>query len=63
MALADFLPRPAATKTTENETGALTVAGQWRIFTAFPNILAIAVMSNAAAWSCRNDAMESVSMT
>jgi hypothetical protein len=27
---------------TEWRSGALTVAGQWRIFTAFPNILAIA---------------------
>ena len=28
---------------TEWRTGALTVAGQWRIFTAFPNILAILI--------------------
>jgi hypothetical protein len=28
--------------------GALTVAGQWRSFTAFPNILAIAVVIGAA---------------
>lgn len=28
--------------------GALTVAGQWRIFTAFPNILAIAVVNCSA---------------
>jgi hypothetical protein len=28
--------------------GALTVAGQWRSFTAFPSILAIAVMGCAA---------------
>ncbi len=59
--LLSFLP--VATKTTENEAGALTVAGQWRTFTAFPNILAIAVMSNAAARSCHNDVMESISMT
>jgi hypothetical protein len=26
------------------EAGALTVAGQWRSFTAFPSILAIAVV-------------------
>jgi hypothetical protein len=29
--------------------GALTVAGQWRIFTAFPSILTIAVMECAAS--------------
>ena len=29
---------------TGTEAGALTVAGQWRTFTAFPSILAIAVM-------------------
>jgi hypothetical protein len=29
---------------TGSEAGALTVAGQWRNFTAFPNILAIAVV-------------------
>jgi hypothetical protein len=29
------------TYTTEAEAGALTVAGQWRNFTAFPSILAI----------------------
>ena len=28
---------------TEWRSGALTVAGQWRIFTAFPNILAILI--------------------
>jgi hypothetical protein len=33
---------------TRREAGALTVAGQWRIFTAFPNILTIAVMNCAA---------------
>jgi len=31
------------------EGGALTVAGQWRSFTAFPSILAIAVVNYAAA--------------
>ena len=30
------------------EAGALTVAGQWRSFTAFPSILAIAVVYYAA---------------
>jgi hypothetical protein len=29
---------------TAGKTGALTVAGQWRSFTAFPNILAFAMM-------------------
>jgi hypothetical protein len=31
--------------TTDTEAGALTVAGQWRNFTAFPSILAIAVVN------------------
>jgi hypothetical protein len=31
------------------KTEALTVAGQWRNFTAFPSILAIAVVNCAAA--------------
>jgi hypothetical protein len=34
--------------TTGIEAGALTVAGQWRNFTAFPGILAIAVVKCAA---------------
>jgi hypothetical protein len=34
--------------TTNFEAGALTVAGQWRNFTAFPSILTIAVMNGAA---------------
>ena len=33
---------------TEWRSGALTVAGQWRIFTAFPNILAIAELNCSA---------------
>jgi hypothetical protein len=33
---------------TGGEVGALTVAGQWRSFTAFPSILAIAVVKIAA---------------
>ena len=33
---------------TGGEAGALTVAGQWRIFTAFPSILAIVLMKCAA---------------
>jgi len=32
---------PALTDTTDQSAGALTVAGQWRSFTAFPSILAI----------------------
>jgi len=35
--------------TTGSEAGALTVAGQWRNFTAFPSILAIAVVNCAAS--------------
>ena len=35
------------------EAGALTVAGQWRSFTAFPNILVIAVMREPPEVSCR----------
>jgi len=31
--------RTTLSRTTEKIWGALTVAGQWRIFTAFPNIL------------------------
>jgi len=33
---------------TGTEAGALTVAGQWRTFTAFPSILAIAIVSSTA---------------
>ena len=40
--LAEILP--LRTHTTGIEAGALTVAGQWRNFTAFPSILAIAVV-------------------
>jgi hypothetical protein len=47
----------------ENEAGALTVAGQWRNFTAFPSILAIAVVSWAAESSSCNDVIETASMT
>jgi hypothetical protein len=42
---------------------ALTVAGQWRSFAAFPNILAIAMMSGAEAQGCSSDVMETTSMT
>jgi len=38
-----ILPVPA-THWTGPRQGALTVAGQWRNFTAFPSILAIAVV-------------------
>ena len=38
---------------TAGETGALTVAGQWRSFTAFPSILAIAVVGFAVLCSAR----------
>jgi len=37
--------RLSALMETRGEPGALTVAGQWRSFTAFPNILAIAMMT------------------
>jgi hypothetical protein len=47
--LAEILPSPAP-NTTGGEAGALTVAGQWRNFTAFPSILAIAVVKSAARW-------------
>ena len=57
-----ILPRPNVT-TTGNEAGALTVAGQWRNFTAFPSILAIAVVSCAAVSSSCGDVMEAASMT
>jgi len=39
---------PALADRTGRWTGALTVAGQWRSFTAFPSILAIAVVGFAA---------------
>jgi len=45
------------------ETGALTVAGQWRSSIAFPNILAIAMMSDAEAQRRSNDVMETTSVT
>ena len=43
--------------------GALTVAGQWRSFTAFPSILAIAVVNCAAQESSSPIVMEAFSMT
>jgi hypothetical protein len=42
--------------------GALTVAGQWRSFTAFPSILAIAVVGCAAVFEGSRYAMEQISM-
>ena len=36
---------PTLANRTGRGAGALTVAGQWRSFTAFPSILAIAVMN------------------
>ncbi len=39
-------PHPM-TESTDIEAGALTVAGQWRSFTAFPSILAITVVKFA----------------
>jgi hypothetical protein len=48
---------------TTRKTGALTVAGQWRTFTAFPSILAIAMVSEAAAQGGGSDGMETTSMT
>jgi hypothetical protein len=44
-------------------TGALTVAGQWRSFTAFPSILTISVMNDAAQqFLSSRDVMERISM-
>jgi hypothetical protein len=42
--LAEIL-RASSLYRTGNSAGALTVAGQWRNFTAFPSILAISMMS------------------
>jgi hypothetical protein len=42
--LAEFLPHPMPNRT-GREAGALTVAGQWRNFTAFPSILVISVVN------------------
>ena len=54
---------PALPNRTGRLAGALTVAGQWRSFTAFPNILAIAVVGHAALKSSSRYAMEDVSVT
>jgi hypothetical protein len=51
-------------ESTVAEAGALTVAGQWRNFTAFPSILAKTVVWSAASLRLSSrDAMERVSMT
>jgi hypothetical protein len=56
-------PHPLS-KSTVTEAGALTVAGQWRNFTAFPSILAITMVKCAAQVRVSSrDAMERVSMT
>jgi hypothetical protein len=54
---------PALANRTSRAAGALTVAGQWRSFTAFPSILAIAVINYAAP--CRSSIyeMETTSMS
>jgi hypothetical protein len=44
------------------EQGALTVAGQWRNFTAFPSILTIAVISCAAQLLSGSDVINPISM-
>ncbi len=51
------------TETTVMQAGALTVAGQWRNFTAFPSILAISVVSFAAQKPGSRDDMEPTSMS
>ena len=48
----------ALAATTAEGTGALTVAGQWRTFTAFPSILAIAVVKKTAHFPSRDDDMK-----
>jgi hypothetical protein len=53
---------PALAYRTSRWAGALTVAGQWRSFTAFPSILAIAVVSCAAFCEDSRYSMEQISM-
>jgi hypothetical protein len=57
--LAGSLPSPDRTG---RWAGALTVAGQWRSFTAFPSILAIAVVDCAALCRDSRYGMERTSM-
>jgi len=54
---------PALADRTGRRAGALTVAGQWRSFTAFPSILAIAVVGFAAPQGSSRYAMEQFSVT
>jgi hypothetical protein len=54
---------PALTRVTGRTAGALTVAGQQRSFTVFPNIQAIAVMECAAPLREQPDGMEEISMS
>jgi hypothetical protein len=60
--LAEILPfgNPILTGT---EAGALTVAGQWRTFTAFPSILAIAIVNCTAPQKSSLNIMKRFSMT
>jgi hypothetical protein len=53
---------PAFTVTTAVQAGRSTVAGQWRNFTAFPSILAIAVLNFATQSMSDRDDMKQVSM-
>ena len=57
--LAGSLPSPDKTG---RWAGALTVAGQWRSFTAFPSILAIAVVGCAALFEGSRCGMERISV-
>jgi hypothetical protein len=50
------------TQSTVTESVALTVAGQWRIFTAFPSILACHVVSRTEKQRSRDD-IEQLSMS
>ena len=58
----NFFPHPM-TQPTVTEPGALTVAGQWRSYTAFPSILAIKVVNCTIPSSCSRDVIEQLSMT
>ena len=51
------------TKATVTIPRALTVAGQWRILTAFPSILAIKVVNCTVPSVCSRDVIEQLSMT
>jgi hypothetical protein len=53
---------PALADTTAIEASALTVAGQWRSFTAFPSILAITVVRYAARYGSSGDGMKQTFM-